>query len=91
MSAGCGSFRHVCPVPSSEPAQIRGNHRPSSNLRVSLTVGGRRTLTGSLARSAGILLSGSADVTWSQTFYALGIVVVVGAIGGWFVARALGF
>ena len=30
-------------------------------------------------------------MTWSQTFYAFGIVVVVGAIGGWLVARALGF
>jgi hypothetical protein len=30
-------------------------------------------------------------MTWSQTFWILGIVIVFGAIGGWLVARAFGF
>ena len=61
MSAGCGSFRHVCPVPSSEPAQIRGDHRPSLGRLefacVSYYGGQRRILTGSLARSAAFFFS----------------------------------
>jgi hypothetical protein len=30
-------------------------------------------------------------MTWSQTLWILGIVIVVGAIGGWLVARTFGF
>jgi hypothetical protein len=29
-------------------------------------------------------------MTWSQTFWMLGLVIVIAAIAGWFVARALG-
>jgi hypothetical protein len=33
----------------------------------------------------------SVGMTWSQTFWILGIVIVVWAIGGWLVARTFGF
>ena len=64
---------------------------PSSNLLVSLPMGDKAYPDGKPRPLGGDSSFRIGGHDLEPDVLALGIVVVVGAIGGWFVARALGF